>query len=153
VKAKDQVVKGLEEAGFSVRPVATTTEAFSDEREKVDSILNLRLAGWCSDWPTMGSWIPPNFKTTNLEKEGLAANYSVFSEEEVDQKFKEINTMDLEDQPKAWAELEKLMLEKYFPGAPIYYTGVAMARGSAVQNMVVDSNYGMPYWKDLWVQS
>ena len=59
VAQKDQVVKGLEEAGFSVRPVATTTEAYSTEREEVDSSLNLRFAGWCSDFPSGGSWMPP----------------------------------------------------------------------------------------------
>lgn len=152
VKAKDQVVKGLEEAGFTVLPKATTTEGFSDAREQVDSNLNLRFAGWCSDWPTMGSWIPPNFQTTNLEQEGLAANYAVFSEAEIDEGIQEINKMDLAEQPAAWMELERTLLEKYFPGSPVYYTGVAMARGSAIQNMVVDTAFGMPTWKDLWVQ-
>jgi peptide/nickel transport system substrate-binding protein len=153
VAQKDQVVKGLEEAGFSVRPVATTDAAFSTDREEVDSSLNLRFAGWCSDFPSGGSWMPPLFQTTNLEAEGLAANYSVFSEKSVDQRIAEINQItDPEEQATAWNDLEKMMQQKYLPAIPVYYTGAIMGRGSAVQNMDVDPTFGMPTFKDMWVQ-
>ncbi len=153
VAQKDQVVKGLEEAGFSVRPVATTTEAYSTEREEVDSSLNLRFAGWCSDFPSGGSWMPPLFQTTNLDAEGLAANYSVFSEKSVDQRIAEINQItDATEQATAWNDLEKMMQQKYLPAIPVYYTGAIQGRGSAVQNMDVDPAFGMPTFKDMWAQ-
>jgi peptide/nickel transport system substrate-binding protein len=153
VAQKDQVVKGLGEAGFSVRPVATTDAAYSTEREKVDSSLNLRFAGWCSDFPSGGSWMPPLFQTTDLEQEGLAANYSVFSEKSVDQRIAEINKIsDAEEQATAWNDLEQMMQQKYLPAIPVYYTGAIQAHGSAVQNMDVDPTFGMPTFKDMWLQ-
>jgi peptide/nickel transport system substrate-binding protein len=152
VKAMEQVVKGLEEAGFSVRPVASTTEAYSDDREEVDSNLNLRFAGWCSDFPSGGSWMPPLFQTTNLEQEGLAANYSVFSEEEIDQGIAEINQMDPEEATQAWQELEQTMQEKYLPAIPVYYTGAIQAHGSAIMGHDIDPAFGMPNWKGMWVK-
>jgi peptide/nickel transport system substrate-binding protein len=153
VDAKDQVVKGLEAAGFTVQPVATTTAAYSTDREDANSSLNLRFAGWCSDFPSGGSWIPPLFQSTNLEAEGLAANYEVFSEPDVDRKIAEINKMSsAEEQAKAWNDLEKYIQEKYFAVAPVYYTGAIMAHGSAIQNMDVDPTFGMPTFKDMWVK-
>jgi len=150
---KDQVVKGLEEAGFDVRPVASTTAAYSTDREDANSSLNLRLGGWCSDFPSGGSWIPPLFQTTNLDAEGLAANYGVFSEKSIDQGIAEINKMsDTTQQAKAWNDLEKEMQEKYYSTIPIFYTGAIMAHGSAIQNMDVDPAFGMPTFKDMWVK-
>ncbi len=153
VRAKDVVSKSLEEAGFKASPVATTVADFSTERENPDNPdINVRSAGWCSDWPSGGSWFPPVLGTTNLDEEGVAANYAVFSEPEVDQKIEDILMMPSEEQPAAWNELDKFVAEKYFPLFVLGYGGKAMAHGSKVQNVNVDSTLGMPSWKDLWVQ-
>lgn len=151
--AKDQVVKGFEEAGFKVNPVATTTEAFSDDRQDHTNNLNLRLAGWCFDWPTGGSWFPPLFETTNLEAEGLGANYAVFSEPEIDKEIKRINELPVGDeQNAAWQELDEKIQNEYFPVSPIYYTGEIMGHGSKIRGMEVDSTKGMPTFTRMWVQ-
>ena len=58
VSAKDQLVKGLEAGGFTATPIASTAEKIREERSNYDSPINVRSSGWCSDWPSGGSWFP-----------------------------------------------------------------------------------------------
>jgi peptide/nickel transport system substrate-binding protein len=151
VKLKDVVVSALKEAGFTPKPVATTIADFSTLRANPDANINVRPAGWCSDWPSGSSWFPPVLGSTNLEEEGLGANYSAFSEKEVDDRIDEILASPIEEQPDAWAELDKYIAEEYYPMVVRGYYGLAMAHGSAVNGHNVDNTLGMPTWKNVWV--
>ncbi len=90
VDVKDVVAQALEDAGFTAKPYATTIEEFSTLRADPDAPLNVRTAGWCQDWPTGSSWIPPLFESTNLAKEGPGSNYAIFSEKAVDDRIAEV---------------------------------------------------------------
>ncbi|MEJ7707021.1 MAG: ABC transporter substrate-binding protein [Nocardioidaceae bacterium] len=151
VDAKDAIVKGLEEAGFTAKPYATTVADFSTLRSDPDTKINVRSAGWCSDWPTGSSWFPPLLQTTDLDKEGLGSNYAVFSEKDVDKRISDIQLLPIEDQPAAWDELDKYIAEKYFPLFSTGYSGVAMMNGSKVMGMNVDNVTGTATWKDIWL--
>jgi peptide/nickel transport system substrate-binding protein len=152
VKAKDVVVKSLEEAGFKASPVATTVADLSTERaDPNNKEINVRSAGWCSDWPSGGSWFPPVLQSTNLEEEGLGSNYAAFSEPEVDQKIADIQMLPAEEQPAAWNELDKFIAEEYFPLFVLGYGGVAHAHGSKIEGHNIDAVFGMPTWKNIWV--
>jgi peptide/nickel transport system substrate-binding protein len=150
VDSKDQIVAGLKAGGFDPKPVATTIAESSTLRADPDAPLNVRSGGWCSDWPSGGSWFPPVFGSPNLE-EGLGANYAVFSEPEVDKEIERIQSLPIEEQPAAWNAMDKMIMEKYFPVFVTGYGGVAMMRGSKVNNMQVDTTTGMPHWKDMWL--
>jgi peptide/nickel transport system substrate-binding protein len=153
VRAKDVIVKSLEEAGFETSPVATTVADFSTERSDPENDkINVRSASWCSDWPSGGSWFPPVMKSTNLDEEGLAANYAAFSEPDVDQRIEDILMMPFDEQADAWNELDEHIAKEYFPVFVIGYGGVAHAHGSQVMGHEVDATSGMPTWKDIWVQ-
>ena len=151
VAAKDVLVRALEDAGFKASPQATTVAELSTVRADPDAGINLRTAGWCSDWPSGGSWFPPVLQSTNLKAEGLGANYAVFSEPEIDKRIKEVLASPIDEQPAMWNELDQYIAEEYLPVIPYAYTGVAMAHGSAIEGMQVDQNLGMPTWKDMWV--
>ncbi|HSE72840.1 MAG TPA: ABC transporter substrate-binding protein [Nocardioidaceae bacterium] len=151
VKAKDVIVASLKEAGFTPKPVASTIADLSTMRADPDADINVRSAGWCSDWPSGGSWFPPVLGSTNLEEEGLGSNYAVFSEKEVDDKIADVLAMPAEDQPAAWNELDKFIAEKYFPLFVIGYSGVAHAHGSKIEGHNIDPTFGMPTWKNVWV--
>jgi peptide/nickel transport system substrate-binding protein len=153
VDAKDAIVQGLEKAGFKATPVATTVANLSTDRADPDSKINVRDAGWCSDWPSGSSWLPPNYQTTNLKKEGLAANYAVFSEKAVDDQINSIQRAPIEDQPGLWNDLDQSVAEDYFPLFVTGYYGAAMMRGSNVQGFLNDAIAGeMPTWKDIWLK-
>ncbi|GAA0983374.1 Oligopeptide-binding protein OppA [Nocardioides aquaticus] len=151
VAAKDVLVRAFEDAGFTASPQATTLAELSTVRADPDADINLRTAGWCSDWPSGGSWFPPTLQSTNLNAEGLGSNYAVFSEQDVDDRIQEILGSPIEDQPGLWNELDQYIAEEYMPVIPYSYTGTAMAHGSAIEGMQVDQNLGMPTWKDMWV--
>ncbi len=151
VDGQKVTTKALTEAGFKATPVATTVAENSTVRSDPDADINIRSVGWCSDWPTGGSWFPPLFETTNLDKEGLGNNYAVFSEKAVDDKIHEIQQLPIEEQPAAWNELDQTIQEKYFPSFVRYYGGTAKMFGSNVNNMFIDATNGEPTWKDLWL--
>lgn len=151
VDAKNEIVKGLTAAGFKATPVATTTANLSTVRSDPNADINVRAAGWCSDWPSGASWFPPLFGTTNLAKEGLGNNLSAFSEPSVDAKMAKIQTLPIADQPAAWNALDKSMSDKYFPLFVTGYYGAAMLRGSKVNGFQDDTVFAMPTWKDIWL--
>ncbi|VXB35954.1 ABC transporter substrate-binding protein [Nocardioides sp. AX2bis] len=151
VAKKDVLVRAYEEAGFTATPVATTLAELSTLRADPDADINLRDAGWCSDWPSGGSWFPPVLQSTNLNAEGLGSNYAAFSEQDVDDRIDEVVSSPVEDQPAMWNELDEYIATEYLPVIPYHYTGVAMAHGSAIEGFNVDQNLGMPTWKDIWV--
>ena len=153
VDTKDAIVKGLKAAGFDPQPYATTVADTSTLRADPDTKINVRSSGWCSDWPTGSSWFPPVIQSTNIQEEGLGSNYSVFSEPDVDKRIAEIQQLPINQQNKAWNDLDKLVLDTYFPLFSTGYAGVDMMHGSKVQGMNNDNTYGMPTWKDIWVSN
>jgi peptide/nickel transport system substrate-binding protein len=152
VKVKDAIVKGLTEAGFKATPVPTTIANYVAARENTSEDINVRSAGWCSDWPSGSTWIPPNFGSTNPDRtHSFASNYSAFSNRSVDSQINAIQTLPLERQAAAWNGLDKTIAQKYFPLFTTWYTGVAQAHGSMIQGDFDDNTSGMPTWKDMWI--
>ena len=151
VAGKDVLVKAFKDAGFSPKPVATTVASFSTVRADPDADINIRSAGWCSDWPSGGSWFPPVMQSTNLKAEGLGSNYAAFSEQDVDDKIDTILGSPIDEQPAMWNELDQYIQEEYLPVITFAYTAAAMARGSSIEGFNVDQNLGMPTWKDIYV--
>jgi peptide/nickel transport system substrate-binding protein len=150
-KSKDAFVKSLTEAGFKATPIPTTEAKYVEARDDINSDVNYRTAGWCSDWNSGASWFPPVLGSTNLKAEGFGSNLSAFSEKDVDDRIDKIFTLPLEDQPAAWNELDQYITEKYYPIFTTFYTGVAQAHGSKINGHFVDNTFGMPTWKNIWV--
>ena len=151
VDQKDVIVRSLKEAGFKPTPIATTVADLSTVRSDPSADINVRSAGWCSDWPSGGSWFPPVLGSTNLQEEGLGSNYAVFSEKDVDDRIDEILLSPIDEQPKLWNELDQYIQKEYFPIVPIRYSGVAHAHGSKIDGHYIDAVFGMPTWKDIHV--
>ncbi|HRD61211.1 MAG TPA: ABC transporter substrate-binding protein, partial [Nocardioides sp.] len=76
---KDVLVKGLEAAGFKATPVATTLADSVADRDDVNGDINMRSYGWCSDWPSGATWVPPIFQSTDLEEVGFGTNEAAFN--------------------------------------------------------------------------
>jgi len=152
VKTKDALVKGLEAGGFKATPVASSLAESANDRANPDKDINVRSGGWCSDWPSGASWIPPVLASTNVEEsKSIGSNYAVFDEPTVDKAIDDIQLLPIEDQPAAWNDLDKKIAEDYFPVVARWYGGVAMAHGSKIQGHENDSVFGMPTWKDIYV--
>ncbi|WP_370247688.1 ABC transporter substrate-binding protein [Nocardioides sp.] len=152
VATKDAIVKGLEEGGFTAKPIPTTLANATADREDPDAPVNVRSAGWCSDWPSGGSWFPPLLKTEDLEAQGqISQNYAVFSEQDVDDRIASIQELPIEEQPAAWDELDKYIHDTYYPLIVTGYDGVIQTHGSNVNGHYDDPVFGMPTFKSIWL--
>ncbi len=153
VAGKDVLVKGLEAAGFKATPVATTLANSVADRDDVNGDINMRSYGWCSDWPSGATWVPPIFQSTDLENVGFGTNEAAFNNPEIDAKIDAVFSMPAEDQPKAWNDLEKEIMTTYLPVVPRYYGGVVQMHGSQIEGMAIDNTLGMPSFRDIWVNA
>ena len=64
--AQDQITKGFEAGGFSVKAIPVQESPYNiwlDPDNKVNKKLNLRGVNWCSDWPAGSTMLPPLLKT------------------------------------------------------------------------------------------
>jgi peptide/nickel transport system substrate-binding protein len=150
VAAKDQIVKGLEAGGFKATPIASTINKIREARSDYDSPINVRSSGWCSDWPSGGSWFPAQWDGSLVGLEGMP-NPSNFKEADADAKQKEILAMPADKVPAAWGEFDKWMQETYYPAVVTGYSGTAMIRGSKIGGMFNDSVRGMPTFADMYI--
>jgi peptide/nickel transport system substrate-binding protein len=132
--------------------VPVTTASYPAARDNVNENINVRSAGWCSDWPSGSTWMPPVLGSTHVAtSHSFGSNYSAFSNKSVDTRMGAIQRLPLAQQPAAWDALDQQIARKYFPLFPTYYTGIAQAHGSKINGDFDDSTLGMPTWKNIWV--
>ncbi|MGI8523732.1 MAG: ABC transporter substrate-binding protein [Nocardioides sp.] len=152
VQTKNALVKALTEGGFKPTPVASSTAKYVDDRDNTKEDINVRSAGWCSDWLSGATWMPPIYGGTNPTKTGsFGTNYSALNSPAVDKEISDVQALPLDKQPAAWDALDKKIATKYFPLFTTYYTGIAQAHGSKINGDNDDIGFGMPTWKDIWV--
>jgi peptide/nickel transport system substrate-binding protein len=151
VEGKNQIVKGLEAAGFKATPIASTSETIRTDRTDYDSPINVRSSGWCSDWPSGGSWFPAQWAGNLVGLEGMPnpANFKV--KEMDDEQDRILDTLTPEEATKAWGEFDKTMETKYYPAVNLGYSGTAMIRGSKVGGMANDNVRGMPTFARMYI--
>ncbi len=150
VAAKDQIIKGLEAGGFTATPIASTSAKIRDERVDPDSPINVRSSGWCSDWPSGGSWFPAQWDGALVGLAGMP-NQSNFKEADADEMQKEVLDGDADAAAAGWGELDKFIEETYYPAVTVGYAGTAMLRGSKVGGMYNDNVRGFPTLSLMYV--
>jgi peptide/nickel transport system substrate-binding protein len=151
VAAKDEIKKGLEAAGFKATPIASTLETIRTDRTDYKSPINVRSSGWCSDWPTGGSWFPAQWAGSLVGLEGMP-NPANFKVAEMDKEQDRIlDTLTPEEAAKAWGEFDKTMETKYYPAVNTGYSGTAMIHGSKVGGMENDNVRGMPTFARMYI--
>jgi peptide/nickel transport system substrate-binding protein len=151
VAAKNEIVKGLTAAGFKATPIASTLETIRTDRTDPKSPINVRSSGWCSDWPTGGSWFPAQWAGSLVGLEGMP-NPAQFKEAAMDkEQDKILDTMTPEEAAKAWGEFDKTMETKYYPAVNTGYSGTAMIHGSKVGGMENDNVRGMPTFAQMYI--
>ncbi len=117
VEAKNQIVKGLEAGGFKATPIASTIDKVREARTDYNSPINVRSSGWCSDWPTGGSWFPAQWDGSLVGVEGMP-NPANFKEADADAKQKDIlDNMTPEEAGPAWGEFDEFIEREVLPGS------------------------------------
>ncbi|MDQ3028876.1 MAG: ABC transporter substrate-binding protein [Actinomycetota bacterium] len=142
----DLLVQSLEAAGFKTSPFPTSSaDDFVTVLDDPDAPINLRPCGIFADWPAGNGWFPDAFKS-----EG-SINRAYFAEPEVDAEIERISRLPIDEQPAAWAALDKTIMTDYYPAVITGYDGDAMPHGSSIGGMNNDNTLAMPTWKDIHV--
>ncbi len=151
VAAKNEIVKGLQAGGFKATPIASTTATIRTDRTDYNSPINVRSSGWCSDWPSGGSWFPAQWAGNLVGLEGMPniANFKVKAMD--DEQNRILDTLTPEEATKAWGQFDKTMEEKYYPAVVTGYSGTAMIHGSKVGGMANDNVRGMPTLARMYI--
>jgi peptide/nickel transport system substrate-binding protein len=149
------VVRALIRAGFSVQPLPKTSVAIGPFELDPKANINVRLGGWCSDWPSGGTWIPEVFGTPSGQSSPFIplqhGNLEYFSVPAADARIRWVEQLPLDEQPTAWSALEKWIQDTYFPVIPLFSHRWAMTRGADVHGDFFDQVYSAPTWGDLWL--
>ncbi|MEO6510349.1 MAG: hypothetical protein ABIO16_05100, partial [Nocardioides sp.] len=128
----------------------STTDKIREARTDPNSPINVRSSGWCSDWPSGGSWFPAQWDGSLVNLAGMP-NPSMFNEPDADQKQKDILAGKEGDTTKAWGAFDKWMEETYYPAVNTGYSGTAIIRGSKIGGMDNDNVRGMPTFATMYV--
>ncbi|MBB6629508.1 hypothetical protein H5V45_19440 [Nocardioides sp. KIGAM211] len=148
VASQKVLVKGMEEAGFSIKGVPVQDSPYNiwlNPDDKLNKTLNMRGVNWCSDWPSGLTMVPP------LTKTGAAYNTAFFSEKSIDDEMNAITAKPLEEQADAWGALDEEISTKYFPIIPTAFRNELFVFGSKIGNGVGDGEIAAPDYKDLYV--
>src|SRR3954452_5085776 len=151
VAAKNEIVKGLQAGGFKATPIASTSETIRTDRTDPKSPINVRSSGWCSDWPTGGSWFPAQWAGSLVGLDGMP-NLANFKQKDMDDQQDHIlDTMTPQQAAPAWGQFDKSMETKYYPAVVTGYDGTAMMHGSKVGGMANDNVRGMPTFARMYI--
>ncbi len=146
--AQNQITKGFEAGGFSVRSIPVQESPYGiwlDPGDEVNQLLNVRGASLCPAWPAGSAVLPA------LLKAGAVFNTAHFEEPAVDHAMDALATLPIEEQPAAWGHLDEEIMTTYFPAIPIAYVNRLFVFGSAIGNPTGDGSMGAPNYKDLYV--
>ncbi len=144
---QDLFRRSLEAAGFKVTLRSTPDhDDYLRVRDDPDAPINVRVVGWCSDWPSGSSWFPALFQS-----EG-SFNFAHFAEPTVDAEIDRISKLPLDEQATAWGALDRTLMTDYYPAIITGYGTAAILHGSDIGGMNLDDVYVMPTWKDIHVR-
>jgi peptide/nickel transport system substrate-binding protein len=152
VEGKDQVRKGLEAGGFKATPIAATSDTIRTDEVDENAPVNFRMgSGWCSDWPSGGSWFPALWDGDLVGIEGMP-NKSQFKNAEMDaEQDRILDTLTPDEAAKAWGEFDKTLQTEYYVAVNLGYSGTAMLHGSKVGGMYSDNLRGIPTFNEMYI--
>ena len=105
--------------------------------------------GWCFDWPSADSIIPPTFGTIALSQGGTT--FGNFSDAKIDAEIKRIQQLSITEQGPEWGKMDKWLTETYLLAIPDYNDKGNSVFGTKVKNVQQNPNKGMPEITSIWI--
>jgi peptide/nickel transport system substrate-binding protein len=105
--------------------------------------------GWCFDWPSADSIIPPTVGSGALSQGGTT--FGNFSDAKIDAEIKRILQLSIAEQGPEWGKMDKWLMENYLLAIPDYYDKGNTVFGSKVKNVMNNPNKGMPEITQIWL--
>jgi peptide/nickel transport system substrate-binding protein len=157
IAVKSVMVSAFRRAGFEPQPIRSTSQRIGPDFFNPGADVNLRIAGWCSDWPSARQWIPQIFGSATGatgSSRGVDGrnNYEFLSNPAIGARISRVERLPLKRQPAAWSSLERWIQTTYLAVIPTTYNMEAMAHGAKVRGMYFDPVYSMPTFQDVWLK-
>jgi len=142
--------EALRAAGFTVKPIGVTPAELRGKRADYDAPVNMGQSplGWCSDWPSGGSWFPVLFQTHSIDD---GSSWGMLSDPALDARIDEVNALPVDQAATKWGDLDKEIMGMYI-ALPGYYGKTALVAGANIGGSEVDVTVGMPLFQNLFVK-
>lgn len=141
----------LKAAGFTPKPVGVPTAELRTKTSDYDSPVNMGLspAGWCSDWPSGGSWMPVLFQSHSISD---GTSWGMLSDKALDTKIDEVAELPADQATAKWGELDQEIMNMYV-AIPRYYDKMAVVAGTNIGGAEGDATVGLPFFPNLFLKS
>jgi len=106
-------------------------------------------SGWCSDWPSGGSWFPVLFKSSSISN---GTSLGMLKDPALDKEIDDVNNLPTEQSTGKWAGIDQKIMGMYVV-LPRYYTKFAAIQGTNLSNTPGDPTMGMPYFNNMFLKS
>jgi peptide/nickel transport system substrate-binding protein len=138
-------------AGFKVRSIGVPKAKIRTLTGDQDAPVNIGKSptGWCSDWPSGTSWFPVLFKSDAV---ALGNSIGQLQDKAVDAEIERIASLSPDTQLAEWSKVDKLILEKYLPAIPLYYSRSAFPVGKNIGHAINDATQGMPEFTSIYLK-
>jgi peptide/nickel transport system substrate-binding protein len=142
--------QALEKAGFTVKSLGVTPAELRADTGNYKAPVNMGQspAGWCSDWPTGGSWFPVLFESSSLASQ---TSWGMMSDPTLDQQINAVEALPENQQPAKWGALDKQIMGLYV-ALPRYYSKLASVQGTGIGGGSGDPTMGLPNFANMFVK-
>jgi peptide/nickel transport system substrate-binding protein len=144
-------VQALKAAGFDPKPIGVATADLRKKLSDYDAPVNMGQSpqGWCSDWPSGGSWFPVLFQAHSITD---GQSWGEMSDSTLDKEITDVSDLPADQSQPKWAALDQKIMGLYI-AIPRYYDKLANVEGSNVGGGSGDPTMGMPNFVRMFVKS
>ena len=137
-------------AGFTVKPIGVSTAELRSKVGDYAAPVNMGQSpgGWCSDWPSGGSWFPVLFQSHSITD---GQSWGMLADTALDAEIDAVSALPLDQQAAKWGELDKKIMGMYV-AIPRYYDKMAIVVGTKVGGTEGDATVGMPFFVNMFVK-
>jgi peptide/nickel transport system substrate-binding protein len=138
------VKESLEKAGFQVTVQFVDSPNHNPTARTRGNPYDIHISNWYADWPSAASTIPPLWDGRKLGGPGSKGNSDVsyFNADDVNAKIDEAAKSPAGEAGPKWAEIDRMITEKYCPVVPIYQQKILSVHGSKVGGDFLSAAFG-----------
>ncbi|MFD5470076.1 ABC transporter substrate-binding protein [Streptomyces sp. NPDC127105] len=151
-RTKVVIENALRKAGFEPVLKPLESSSYYDQTQQIDNQFDVMWFGWGADWPTGYTMMQPLFDGGTIGNG--SNNVSQLNVDWVNEAIKKNVTIgDPKEAGKAWAELDRRIMEELAPIIPETYQRRFHMYGSKVGNTVFDPLYSAAILYKLYVKA
>lgn len=149
-----QVQSDLKKIGITVNLKSIPTDSFYKTLRAVPAQADMGLAGWCWDWPTLGSIVPPVLGPDSSGKSWNTNNFSRWVDPSISPEITKLasSTDSPADVDKQFIEISNKILTTQWPLLPLQASLNPAVVGSKIHNAGISSIYALPDLNTIGVE-